>query len=112
MKKLLIISLILCLSGCWELEKGEKTGRIVKIAKAGYVIKTWDGELIRGGLNDGSGSMGRSFHFTIESDELVEKLKSAMESQKQINIKYHKEWITFLRTNDDQNYFADSVEIL
>jgi hypothetical protein len=112
MKKLILISLLLCLTGCWELEKGEKTGKIVKVAKAGYIFKTWDGELIRGGLNDGSGSMGRAFHFAIENEEVVEKLKLAMESQKQINIKYHQEAITFLRTNDDGDYFVDSVEIL
>lgn len=113
MKKLfLLLCLIPILNGCWELERGEKTGNIVKVAKAGFLIKTWDAELIRGGLNDGSGSMGSKFDFAIENNELVDQLRIAMESHKQVNIKYHQEFFTWLRNNDEKNYFLDEVKIL
>ena len=45
--------------------EGSKIGRIVKLSKYGLFSKTWEGELIRGGLTDGSGVNGTSFHFTI-----------------------------------------------
>ena len=109
---LLVTVMALTLSSCWTLETGEKTGRIVKVAKAGYIVKTWDGELVKGGFTDGSGSMGKTLNFSIESEDLVEKLKSAMETQRQVNVKYHQEFFAFLRTNYEDHYFVDAVEIL
>lgn len=45
-KNLIYLTLILLLTGCWEVSNGEKVGTIVKFAKEGMFIKTWEGELI------------------------------------------------------------------
>ncbi|TAL08148.1 MAG: hypothetical protein EPO02_13660 [Nitrospirae bacterium] len=116
MKKILLIGSILAstilLSGCWETSNGEKVGTIVKFAKEGMFIKTWEGELIRGGLNNGGGSFGKSFHFTVEDRSMIEKITDALETQKTLKVKYHQEWTTLWRTETSDNTFVDSIEII
>lgn len=111
--KILIIALsIILLSGCWTTEKGTKIGTLVKIGKQGFLIKTNEAELIRGGLNNGSGVMGKPFDFTIEDDSMLVIANQALDQQKEVKITYHKEWITFWRTETDDNSFLDSIEII
>lgn len=111
MKKLLILLLPLLISGCWETESGDKVGTIVKFSKEGALIKTYEAELIRGGLNNGSGSFGRPFDFTVEDSSLIPIVQRAMENNNEVKIHYHREWITMWRCESD-NYFLDSIEIL
>jgi len=110
MKKILLIAIIvLSVSGCKETAKGEKIGNIVKCAYEGFFIKTYECELIRGNLTNGSGSFGKSFHFTVEDKDMIKKVDSYFDSQKEVVIEYHKEWITLWRTEND-NYFLDDIK--
>lgn len=109
---LLILPLTFLLSGCYEIENGEKVGSIVKFSKAGFFIKTYDGELIRGNLNSGTGSFGRPFEFAVENSNVIKIIEEEMKKGKEVKIKYHQEFFTFLRNNDGDNYFVDDVEIL
>src|SRR5258708_3645313 len=79
------------LSGCWNTSEGQKTGIIVKFAREGLLVKTYEAELIRGGFSNGSGANGQSFHFSVEKKEMAEKLKGAFENHKEVIIKYHSE---------------------
>lgn len=112
MKKYLVIALCLFISGCWETEKGEKVGNIVKIGKQGFFIKTIEAELIRGNLNSGSGAFGKPFDFTIEDEKQALIAEKALNEQKSVKIKYHKEWLTFFRTETEDNSFLDDIEII
>ena len=115
MKKILFISILsssMLLSGCWETAKGEKIGVIVKCANEGIFIKTYECELIRGGMNNGSGSFGKSFHFTSENKNDISILEQALNSQKEVKITYHSELITLFRTETKNNKFLDSIKIL
>lgn len=105
---LIVFLVVLTLSGCWETENGDKVGTIVKFAKEGTLIGTWEAELIRGGMNSGSGSFGSSFHFTVEKPELVQKVKDSLDQQKEVKIKYHKELLTLWRC-ESNNYFLDDI---
>jgi len=68
--------------------EGEKIGQVVKVNKEGWVSKTYEAELIRGGLSNGSGTVGtQSFNFTVPSD-LVKDVKSFMNSQQEVIINY------------------------
>lgn len=112
MKKILAIFLgCLLLQGCWETQQGEKTGVIVKLSKQGVIIGTYEAQIIRGGMNSGSGSFGAPFDFTVEDKELLPIVREAMENQNPVLIKYHKEAITLWRAESD-NYFLDSIEIV
>lgn len=111
-KMLLVLIMSAVVTGCWETEKGEKIGTLVKIGKQGFLFKTNEVELIRGGMNDGSGSFGASFHFTIEDKGLVNIAYAALENQKKVRIKYHKEFFTLFRTETGDNSFLDSIEFI
>ncbi len=56
---LLVLISLSGLSGCGfstSPGSGDKIGQIVKISKQGLIVKTWEAQLIRGGMNGGSGS--------------------------------------------------------
>lgn len=75
---------------------GEKIGQIVKLSVDGIAFKTVEGELIRGGFTDGSGTVGsQAFHFTIDKShtELVEAARDAMRNQKEVVIFYRTKFL-------------------
>ena len=109
---MLVILLSSMLSGCWTRSVGEKTGVIVKFAKEGMFFNSWEGELIRGGMNSGSGVFGKPFNFTVEDEKLIPIIQSALENQKEVRIHYHIEsfvWPT--RAEDQSEGFIDSIEV-
>ena len=111
-----LLGVCLCLTGCFETQKGDKIGVITKLAKQGWLCPTWEAQIIRGGLSGGNGAFGQPFNFTIEDDALAAKAQAIMDSQKEAKITYHKEAISFCRSesiNDgEHNFFLDSVEVI
>lgn len=95
MKKTLFMTCLLILAsgltGCWTVQKGQKSGIIVKVAKEGKFWGTYEGEMVLGGLENASGATGRAFHFTLGQfkSDLVEKADYAMENNKHVIITYH-----------------------
>lgn len=107
------LSVTILLTGCWETERGEKIGTLVKLGHQGKFIKTWEAELIRGGMNGGNGSFGtQPFDFTIEDDKLLLIAQKALDQQKTVRVRYHKEFGTLGRTETDDNSFLDDIEII
>lgn len=101
------------LSGCWTTQSGQKSGIIVKVAKEGRYWGTYEGELIRGGLDNASGATGREFHFTLGQfkSELVEQAINAMENNKHVVIIYHcEEYVAPWR--GETHCFVDSIKPL
>ena len=95
MKKIMSMSflLIICvnLTGCWSVQKGQKSGIIVKVAKEGKIWGTYEGEMVLGGLENASGVSGRAFYFTLGQfkSDLVDKAGYAMENNKHVVVTYH-----------------------
>jgi len=114
MKKVLILSLLtILLTGCYEIDNGEKVGNIVKLSREGFIVKTYEGELIRGNMSDGTGAFGKQFNFTIENKKVIETAEKAMNLGKEVKIKYHQELVTFLRVGfSHDNFFVDDILIL
>ena len=113
-KTLMMVALAgLTLAGCRDTGSGEKIGMVTKLAQQGVFCKTWEGEIVRGGMNGGTGVNGSSYHFTIPDDEaLVKKVKSAMESQQEVKISYRTEWATFCRSDSPSNAFLTNIEVI
>lgn len=105
----LVLTSSLTLTACWDMGDGEKIGSITRLNRMGAFCKTWEGEIIRGGLNTGSGVMGQAFHFTVESDALAKEVEMAMNTQQEVRISYRKEGYTFCRSDSD-NYFLTKIE--
>lgn len=111
MRFILILILMAATVGCWETERGEKIGTIVKFSKEGFLIGTYEAELIKGGMSEGTGAFGKSFHFTVENRDLIEKVNELIKNQNEVRIKYHKEWFAMPWRCQSNNYFLDAIEI-
>lgn len=112
---LLVLLLSFLLTGCsiQTPKEGQKVGRIVKLAEEGLFYKTCEGELIRGGLVDGSGSLGGSFHFTIEDEYLKKLAMQALEEQSEIIMRYRVDWVTSItRSECTKSHFVTNIEII
>ncbi len=111
-----LIVLMFCLSSCsihTDPGQGKKIGRIVKFSKQGMLFKTWEGELIRGGFTDGSGTMGTSFHFTVEDYDIAVLALEAFENQYEVIIDYRREFIHSLtRAENRDAYFVENITVV
>lgn len=111
MKKISILLACFILSSCKITSQGEKIGIIVKCAQEGFFFSTYECEIIRGGMNSASGTLGQSFHFTVEDKSLIPQFEKALNDQKEVRLYYHKEFISVLRTETGDNSFADRIEM-
>lgn len=112
MKRRLIIPLAsLLLISCKDQGYGEKVGQIIKLNKQGFFCKTWEAELIRGGMNNGSGAASTLFDFTIEDPRLVAAVQDALDKQYEVKIHYNMEAATACRS-DSNDHFLNSIERL
>lgn len=114
MKKLGAMLILLTLFGCGlngDRGTGEKIGQIVKLSKQGVIVSTWEGQLIRGGMNGGSGSFGTvPFDFTVDDEAMVPKLREYMEKQTEIVIHYRTEGVYAAWRSDSSGHFLVSAE--
>lgn len=68
---------------------GERTGYITKISyKEGIIAKSWEGEMVLGGLNNTA--VANTWQFTVPSDMiLLDRIKYASEHGIKVTIQYH-----------------------
>lgn len=109
-----VLFLAVVVSGCMintSPGTGEKIGQIVKVSKQGMIEKTWEAQLIRGGMTGGSGAFGTvPFDFTIEDEALVKKAEMYMQNQTEVIIKYRMEGIYSLFRTESSGHFLVSIE--
>lgn len=108
MKLVLLSFMLLLLTGCIEIESGEKIGQIVSIKKQGLFFKTWEVTIIRGGFEEGTGTIGKSFSATIEDSRILEKAKNEIDSKGSIKIRYHSE-LTCAPWRASSCHFIDEI---
>ena len=103
-------ALMLCLAGCGDYGTGEKVGTIIKLSRQGVFCNTWEAEMVRGGMNNGSGSFAVApFDFTIEDASLIPKVQQAFNNQTEVKITYHSEINSFCRS-DGSSHFLVKIE--
>ncbi len=116
MKKNIITLSLIFIVGCGinpSPGTGEKVGQIVKIANRGLIWKTFEAELIRGGMSGGSGSFGTTpFDFTIEDADMAKKAEGYMNSQTEVKIKYRMEGVWACARSESDGHFLISIEPL
>lgn len=98
------------LAGCWNTGPGEKIGVLTKVASHGLFCQTWEAQIVRGGLNTGSGVMGQPFDFTIEQDDMAQTAQAALNKQQTVKIYYHSEANSFCRSESD-SHFLDKIVV-
>lgn len=109
MKKIIaMLILSLALTGCYTTSKGGRTGIITKFSNKGFFVKTWEGEMILGGIG-ASGNMENTWKFSVEDEKMVEKAKEAQKAVKTVSVAYHQEWIV-APWRAETTYFIDDVK--
>lgn len=89
---------------------GEKRGTIVKAATEGAFCPTHEAELIRGGMNGGSGGFGtKPFHFTY-TDNQASNVEAFCRSGSEVLIKYHRPFWVWAWKSGSDGVFLDSIE--
>jgi hypothetical protein len=89
---------------------GEKIGQVVKLSYGGVIKDTWEGQLIRGGMNNGSGSFGTTpFDFTVEDPKLVPIVQAYMSNQTEVVIKYRREGVYSVFRSDSHGAFLIEI---
>lgn len=89
----------------------EKIGQIVKVGYEGMFVKTWEAQLIPGGMSNGSGSCGiNPFNFTIESETMAKEAQKYMQNQTKVIIKYRMEGIYLHFRTGGNGRFLVSIE--
>lgn len=109
---LVLIIILVAVSGfriAFNTTEGEKVGQVFSVNKQGFISKTWEAELIRGGMNSGSGSFGiKPFDFTVPTDKLAALVHQYAESRTEVIVKYrqpHVYW--YWQTENDGVFLVD-----
>jgi hypothetical protein len=86
---------------------GKKIGQVVKMGQYGMICDTYEGELVRGGFNGGSGVNGTAFHFSVKDEALYKRLLEVMEGQQEIEVTYTKSNFSGLCSGDAGVWVTD-----
>lgn len=88
--------------------EGTRSGILTKVSKKGFIFKTYEGELIIGGLNQGDGAVlpGVIFKFSIIDKEVYDKLES---DQGRKVILHYKQVIKNFFWQGETDYFVHQV---
>lgn len=104
-QKLLVAALSIALTGCGDCGNEAHVGSVVKLGKTGAICKTWEAEIVRGGLNNGSGGVSATaFSFTIEDEALVKLVQDAFDKQYEIKVEAHDEAATLCRSDSGEKF--------
>jgi hypothetical protein len=122
MKKIVLMFVAsLLLFGCSaHYSDGSRVGVVRKFSKKGVFIKSWEGELLLGGVvQQGTGEnatlVNETFNFSIDpEDNNAEKIANlvevGMDSGKRVKLFYIENTLPKIRT--DTGYFIQKAEVL
>lgn len=111
--RLIVLLGLMALVGCGMSNPGdgEKIGQIVRVTHEGVICKTYEAQMIRGGMSNGSGGFGTTpFHFTIDDEKTADQLRKYMADQVEILIKYRTRFIYPLCSSESGGAFLTSIE--
>ncbi|RYZ64114.1 MAG: hypothetical protein EOP09_16475 [Proteobacteria bacterium] len=99
----------------FNFSEGVRIGTIVKLAKRGYVFKTWEGELYQGFLESNpteGGIATRSWNFSVQDKSgLLDDLNKVVMGGHKVKVDYQ-EKLNLLPWVGDTRYVVDSVEVV
>lgn len=102
---LLIAALFLASCQFGNPGNGEKVGQVAKVTSEGLMCKTLT-VLVTGKYGGGE------LHVTVptENDALANLVRHFQDTQEQVKVKYHSEWIKSACSNETSNVMMDDIE--
>ncbi len=123
MKKVMLLLAVLVFGGCSSnYSKGFRIGTVRKFSEKGVFIKSWEGELLLGGVVSTGGKnpelVNETFDFSVDPEathgedipSIVSALSEAADSGKRTKIYYVEDTTPKIRSHT--GYYVQKVEIL
>ena len=89
---------------------GDRVGTVTKFSFKGLICKTWEGEMVLGGLrSDGDNMVANIWAFTVDEPRFVKPIQEAMLSGKRVKITYHQGALSGPCTASSDGYFVRGV---
>ncbi len=111
--KYLILLALLVLSSCMpNYSEGSRVGVITKLSYKGIIFKSWEGSINQGGTKEIFDKNGKSqivanaIDFNVQDSAVIEKLKTAYRTGKNVEILY-KQWLIKPITQDSRYVVVD-----
>mgnify|MGYP001806343089 CR=1 FL=1 len=111
---LLIVGGILYYVSFGSFSEGTRVGSLVKLSRRGYVFKTHEGQLMVGGLSDGTGTFNSTtWDFSVHDSnkQAIEALNLSQRTGQRVSLHYEEKFFQ-LPWNGDTKYFVVSVELI
>lgn len=89
--------------------EGDRVGVIAKVSSKGLFIKTWEGELHMGSLQEGG--IPKVWEFSIDDPKMVEIIQAAQLSGKRVSLHY-KEQLLHQNWRGATSYFVIGVKYI
>lgn len=100
-------------SAGWTYSEGSRVGVVVKFSHKGSWVKTWEGELAMGAIDQGG--QREKWEFSVyppeDGESVVEQVEDAMDSGKRVKIHY-REQRSSQSWKGSTTYFVTEVEHL
>lgn len=105
------ITTMSCGSGI-DYSDGDRVGVVTKFSHRGLFCKTWEGEMVLGGLrSSGDGLAANVWPFTVVDPTKIEDVKRALETGARTKITYHQVYFSGV-CYSGSSYLVSNVEIL
>ena len=87
----------------WSYSEGERAGYVQKLARRGFLCKTWEGEMAMVTM---PGTVAEKFLFTVPSDAVAAKLNANVGKRMALHYQQHK-WIPSSCFGDTEYFVTD-----
>lgn len=112
MKKLLLAAALFC-AGCgqgFDYSDGSRVGTVVKFSKKGAFCKTWEGEMVLGGVRASeNGAIANVWAFSVIDEKVVHAVQQAAEDGRRVKLTYHEGLLTGPCISET-SYFVTAAE--
>ncbi len=110
---IVVVSIKLMSMLCTHLvNSGEKVGTVIKASQQGFFFKTNEVEIVRGGMNAGSGSFSVTpLNGTVHDDKLFKQLQDALENQYEIRVQYRDYFWTPISSDNGGLYIVSMQKL-
>jgi hypothetical protein len=83
---------------------GVRAGTVTKLSNKGLIWKSWEGELLVGGMresSDGKSMVPNIMEFNVSDPSIIEKLQSAIDSGQKVVLTYNQWFISPIWIEND-----------